>query len=748
MTSLLIPTCDRYARGWPKHDEDADPAEYLALDRVFLRSYPDDRHFAAYSEPTIPYRLAGDAFARLPVRMVLAVFDVDHPLSEERALVERLFNERPGYCFSTRGGYRLVYRLPEPIVIRDLRDVEAWRQRYAAWCDELARFEIRADRACVDWPRLYRLPWVVRDGVAQVPTEIGWAGARDAWPDQELGVWDVPVDVSHVVLEERTGTATPLGSAPEDVEAAAALLAAHWPKIPGNGKRHEAGLALAGALTKGGWGVEDTALFLADVDRRSGGESPLEDQRKRARDSAAAGERAAGWGSLAELVPVAAQAQGILSGAAALEDMFSAEQKSDPELACDAPNLHDLGLCSCPAPVEFALAEIEASPWEQALAWARERVGAELGAERPSKIEPLFMSGLDLLQRDREPVRWLVRGLATIGGLTILGGEPKTTKTWMLCEIALSIATGTAVFGTQPTAAPERVAYFFAEDDAEAVRSRFLSLASAKGLDPVDAMKNLFLCPRGRFLDLLRDDDVALVVASCKIIGPVSTVILEPLRDLHSGEEDKSDSIGPLFKRLRLIGEIIGQGQGSSCTPMIAHHMKKSADGAKARGGQRLRGSSAMHGSVVNGLYISEAKTEVGAGGTVFTNYVESEIKGARSMGAFSVTLTVTDGPDDTAVHAAWTIDRDAKPVKDDDLEQRILEIIRVHPEKCLPGKTALYEAVGGNKNTFNFAVSDMMRRGMLAVSDRHPIHGARMKKIIVLGPNGIAGPGEALDEA
>lgn len=293
----------------------------------------------------------------------------------------------------------------------------------------------------------------------------------------------------------------------------------------------------------------------------------------------------------------------------------------------------------------------EPGTWEHAYATAQADVKRVLGKSTGTRgiPRPLFQQAGAFLAREFPRVTWDVRGLVKTGGTLVVGGEPKTTKTWVLQEFANAIATGTKAFGEFETGEPKRVGYFYAEDLEADVKAHMLALAKSAKYTPAQTEllhTNLYLEPRGEFLNLNDDDDVARVVASARLIGDLDVIFLEPLRDLHEGEENSSDGMALAMKRLRIIGKLTGATVG------VAHHNKKGGEG---RGGEKLRGSNAIHGSVDSGVYLSGLR---GNGVTIFTNTLTSEIKGARSAGSFELTLTIVDGPDDRAELATWTLDR------------------------------------------------------------------------------------------
>src|SRR5262249_42878314 len=145
---------------------------------------------AAYSVPSIERRLTLEALrdaacrAQLPdgIPIAAVVFDVDseqaHRASDgapgtaavddwwltELPKVEALRARHPdGFVYRTRGGYRIVYRLTQPYVLREAGDDAKWTTLYTQWIAYLHRaFGIVADPACADWPRLFRLPHATR----------------------------------------------------------------------------------------------------------------------------------------------------------------------------------------------------------------------------------------------------------------------------------------------------------------------------------------------------------------------------------------------------------------------------------------------------------------------------------------------------------------------------------------------------------------------------------------------------------
>lgn len=348
--------------------------------------------------------------------------------------------------------------------------------------------------------------------------------------------------------------------------------------------------------------------------------------------------------------------------------------------------------------------------YRQALADVRAALSAP--GHAGGEPEPLFMPASELLHRNFPPTPWLAEGLCKRGGTLVVGGEPKTGKSWVLTELSMAVATGGRVFGEFGTGEPTRVAYFYAEDLGEDVQAHLRALAVGRGMSPDDAVRNMHVQPRGKFLDVLRDEDVALVVASCRRIGEVGLVCIEPLRDVHSAEENESDGMIAVMRRLRVIGELLG-----GATVAVAHHLTKAADGK--RGGNALRGSGAIRGSLDSGIYLHHRESTP----TLIANAVEVEIKGARGAGRFDLALGIVDGPAGTAERATWEVKRDgasAPQVSDAD-EARLVAVVEKISLITSRGEAAtynrVYEMVKGATKTFAAAIEAGKDRGLIEIA-------------------------------
>ena len=283
---------------------------------------------------------------------------------------------------------------------------------------------------------------------------------------------------------------------------------------------------------------------------------------------------------------------------------------------------------------------------------------------------PAFEPATTLLNREFPPVPWLIRGLLIEGAVSVVAGEPKSTKTWAALEMAMAIATATPSFGRFPIGNPRQVAIFLVEDDGRAVRNRLRSLAKAREMEPAEALKRIAVKCRGR-LNLEQDDDLAWIIASARALPEMPTLLtLDPLRDLHDSVEDKSDSMAPVMRRLRLLRDVLG------CAITFVHHAVKLTENSNARRpGQRMRGSGAIHAAVDGGLYLSSLQTHSPSS---WTTRADVELKSARGAEQFSLRLDVTDNEEGEAVESWWTAATNEETHKQDDMDGIKNEVLQV----------------------------------------------------------------------
>lgn len=186
-----------------------DLAVELPIDQAFSRAWGTDAHFVPYQAQGVRLtkRDLTDKQLAQNVRMNLLVWDVDgppHPTDPEikhwytpewwavqhRKLSRVEWIENIAW-YVTRGGYRIVLAPPRPLRLAE------WRALYKLRTTQLQAAGIVPDPQCTDWTRFYRLPRVLRGGIAVVEPDGDFlavatpleTGARNGFLASVAGYW-------------------------------------------------------------------------------------------------------------------------------------------------------------------------------------------------------------------------------------------------------------------------------------------------------------------------------------------------------------------------------------------------------------------------------------------------------------------------------------------------------------------------------------------------------------------------------
>lgn len=211
---------------------------------------------------------------------------------------------------------------------------------------------------------------------------------------------------------------------------------------------------------------------------------------------------------------------------------------------------------------------------------------------------------LHVLQVAHVPTRasghpdWLIDPLWAYQAVGVLGGSPKSCKTFLALEMALAVATGTPCLGRFPVATPGPVLVFAAEDDPLQVRARLHGLATARRVDFNHLPVFLILADQLR-LDLPRDQD--------RLVDAIHThqprlLVLDPFVRLHRLQENSAQEISALLADLRALQRRF------HLAVLLVHHVRKTNGTAS---GQDLRGSGDLWAWGDSFLYLQRLNDQI-----------------------------------------------------------------------------------------------------------------------------------------
>ncbi len=222
-----------------------------------------------------------------------------------------------------------------------------------------------------------------------------------------------------------------------------------------------------------------------------------------------------------------------------------------------------------------------------------------MNREDKGRVPPLPTEAPAALTATPPAQRWLVDHLWARSGVGILGGAPKSFKTWLGLELATAVATGTPCLGRFAVRAPGTALIYLAEDGLGTVRERLDALARARGRALGDLDMRVITAPT---LRLDRQDDMRRLAVTVRVVRP-RLLVLDPLVRLHGADENNATEIATILSRLRVIQ------RHYDVAVLVVHHTRK--QGGSRQHGQTLRGSGDLHAWGDSNLYLTHERAGV-----------------------------------------------------------------------------------------------------------------------------------------
>lgn len=183
------------------------------------------------------------------------------------------------------------------------------------------------------------------------------------------------------------------------------------------------------------------------------------------------------------------------------------------------------------------------------------------------------------------------RGLLPVKGKLIIGGGPKTNKSYLVINMAVDLALGQPLFNAYyskdkpvfPVYKPNKVLYIENEIGENGLKDRLkgiLSTLSHKGIQ-------LYIKSRDMGMRMDTEEGRELIGAEIDAIRPDVT-ILDPLAKFHLSDENSSQQMGAVMR----TGDHWIENYGTSL--IYIHHTGHQNPQFPKRGGDKLRGSTAM----------------------------------------------------------------------------------------------------------------------------------------------------------
>lgn len=207
--------------------------------------------------------------------------------------------------------------------------------------------------------------------------------------------------------------------------------------------------------------------------------------------------------------------------------------------------------------------------------------GNELKVLRAAEIAP----------RPQDEPAWLIEGLWGAGAVGLIGGAPKSCKSWLSLEMALAVASGRPCLGRYEVPSPGPALLYAAEDAPLQVRERLEGLSRARGAGFPELEVGLIVEPS---LRIDRAEDLARLRTTVDRRRP-KLLVLDPYVRLQRVDENNSTEVSQVLGALRDLSREF------ELSIVLVHHARK---GPAEQTGQALRGSSDFHAWGDSNLYL------------------------------------------------------------------------------------------------------------------------------------------------
>jgi hypothetical protein len=254
---------------------------------------------------------------------------------------------------------------------------------------------------------------------------------------------------------------------------------------------------------------------------------------------------------------------------------------------------------------------------------------------------------------------WLIERLWVHQAVGVIGGSPKSGKTWLALEMAVSVASGSACLETFAVHSPGPVLLYAAEDSAEAIRMRLNTLAQLHKISLAQLDVRIITIDS---LRLDRPDHQDRLEATLYLYKP-ALLVLDPLVRVHAIDENVAGQVAALLGYLRSLQRKTGTAV------VLVHHVRKNASPAGSAG-YNLRGSGDLYAWLDSFLSLRLHQGQ---------RSLSAEHRSAPAFGPIALDLVEAD-PIGAYLKITSSENAPIKPSQEG-LDSRILELLAASPE-------------------------------------------------------------------
>jgi hypothetical protein len=305
-----------------------------------------------------------------------------------------------------------------------------------------------------------------------------------------------------------------------------------------------------------------------------------------------------------------------------------------------------------------------------------------------SAIETLPVQRAGQLETVVPGQRWLIRSIWARSAVGILGGPPKSCKSYLGLELATSVATGIPALSLFPIDRKGRVLIYLAEDSLPLIRSRLEAICDFRKYD-IRLLDLHVICSPVLRLDLKRDQQ--RLINTVDELRP-TLLLLDPLVRLHRLDENSSTEMSGLLGFLREL-----QRQFDLAIILVHHASKKQ----RAHPGLSLRGSGDLWAFGDSNAYLSRKD-----------DHLMLTLEHRAAQPPDPIALQLVSRTDGSATHievcAPSSLAGEASPP----LDERILDLLAT-ADGPMP-RTTIRSELRVNNNRLGDYLAKLQRNGLL----------------------------------
>lgn len=209
---------------------------------------------------------------------------------------------------------------------------------------------------------------------------------------------------------------------------------------------------------------------------------------------------------------------------------------------------------------------------------------------------------------------WLIKGFWLNRSHGIVAGEPKSFKSTVALDLAVSVASGKPFLDKYEVVNPGPVVYIQNENSTWIMKDRVNKISASKGVvGEIEILSDkridvsfapnipLYFVNQQSYLltDPLHQQALESIIKKYK----PALIVLDPLYLMFDGDINSAKELAPVLQWLLDVRYRL------NCGIMVIHHWNKGGEGTR-RGGQRMLGSTTLHGWIESAWYLQTDSTE------------------------------------------------------------------------------------------------------------------------------------------